>query len=253
MSTRTHRRGLTTSGAILSVVGAVVVIGGAAYMFSDVWSTKMESAYSQFSDWTPENIAKDPVNYLNFCEKRAKDAQTKLKARKISIAQKKGTLATKQEVAQEEVNKRKAALLKLKELKDSAESSNSWPVKHNNKELSKEELGKLAVEFRRQMDQQSKLLEHASVGVKKLEKEETRVSDAMSKLDIQLDDITTKREMLAIKEITNEITDDLVSMRNVLAGVVEIGDEGDTVSVDDFVDDDSGVSDADVDAAFEGL
>lgn len=255
MSTRTLRRGLSSSGVILSVVGVAAVVGAGAYLMSDVWSTKIDSAYSQFSEWTPENIAKDPKNYLKFCEKQAKAAQTKLKARNISIKQSKAKLAAKQEDAQKKVELGKKALTELKELRDGAESSNSWPVKFHEIELTKEALGKQAIKLRKEMDQKAKLSAVATKGLKQLALQETKVSDALQKLDEQLTEITSKREMLEIKEITEDITEDLVSMRGVLEGVVEIGDEEPgSFSLDDLADADAtDVNDADIDAAFEGI
>lgn len=255
MSNRLHRGGLSSAGIIVSIVGVAAVAAAGSYLISDVWSTKIDSAVSQFAEWTPENIAKDPKNYLNFCEKQAKAAQIKLKARNISIKQSKAKLAAKHEEAQNKVELGKKALTELKELRDAAESSNAWPVKFREVDLTKESLGKQAIKFRKEMDQKTKLVAVASKGLKQLEIQETKVSDALQKLDVQLTEITSKREMLEIKSITEDITNDLVSMRGVLEGVVEIGDEEPgSFSLDDLADTDAvNVDDADVDAAFDGI
>ena len=63
---------------IITVVIAAVV--GGLYMFSDVFRTKANTQLTQWTEWTPENIAADPVNYLNFAEEQAKATLTKLEA-----------------------------------------------------------------------------------------------------------------------------------------------------------------------------
>lgn len=255
MTKQMHRGGLSTSGLVLSLVGAVAVIGGGAYLLSDVWSTKMTSAYSQFSEWTPENIAKDPKNYLNFCEIQAKEAQTKLKARKIAIAISKGKLSAKKQEADGLVAVGTKSLTELKSIWESAESSNTWPVKWNDRPFDKAALGKQIIDLRKDVTQKEKVVAVADKGLKQLAIQETKIKDTLHQIDQQLTSIDSKREMLEIKEITDDVTAELVSMRGVLEGVVEVGDdESGSFNLDELTAAESAkVDDTDVQKALEGI
>ena len=64
----THRKGGTTQ-LVIGAVALVVILGGIIFYLSDPFSTRVKAGYKQFTEWTPENIAKDPVNYLNLDRK----------------------------------------------------------------------------------------------------------------------------------------------------------------------------------------
>src|SRR5438067_2461697 len=78
-----RRGGAMTS--VVAVVAIAVVALGAWYLVSEVFRTKVNSQLDQMTKWTPEQIAKDPVNYLNFCEAEANKALEKLKASTIQL------------------------------------------------------------------------------------------------------------------------------------------------------------------------
>src|SRR5438552_14869923 len=73
-----RRRG----GAMTAIVAcvAVVLVGGVVWYFvSDPFHTRVNAQLDQMTKWTPEQIAKDPVMYLNFCEEQTKKAIEQLK------------------------------------------------------------------------------------------------------------------------------------------------------------------------------
>ena len=116
------------NGLIIGVIALVVVIGLGAYFFSDVFRTKIDSNLDQMTKWTPENIAKDPVNYLNFCEKKIKEAAEQLNADRISIAQNKSKLTDMKDGAAAKVRTGEKILPELKAIYEKAEKDNAWPV-----------------------------------------------------------------------------------------------------------------------------
>jgi hypothetical protein len=76
---------------VLIIVAAVVVVG-VMYFTSDVAKTRIDAAADQYAHWTPENIAKDPENYLRFCEAEATKVLQSLKASEIAVAQNRASL-----------------------------------------------------------------------------------------------------------------------------------------------------------------
>ncbi len=68
----------------------LLVGAGIWYFVSDPFRTKVDRAWEpEDTKWTPEQIAKDPVLYLDYVEKEATECLEKLKASKIAIAQNK--------------------------------------------------------------------------------------------------------------------------------------------------------------------
>lgn len=98
-----HRYGLSRAGVVIGicVVGVTALV--VAYFISDPFRTKADQAYKEFAEWTPENIAKDPLNYLNFCEAETTKALVDLKATEISIAQRRAKLQGMQDSAEQKI------------------------------------------------------------------------------------------------------------------------------------------------------
>jgi len=61
-----RKNGMSLTGIIVLIIVLVAIGVGVMYFTSDVYRTKIETAANQYAHWTPENIAKDPENYLTF-------------------------------------------------------------------------------------------------------------------------------------------------------------------------------------------
>ena len=110
----------------LALLVAALLAG--AYFFSDVFSSKVDLAVKQFAEWTPENIAKDPEAYLEFCEQKTEAALEKLNAHDIAIQQSQGRIEKSRQEAQQKIDVGSTALKELKGLYLEAEDSGEWPV-----------------------------------------------------------------------------------------------------------------------------
>jgi len=56
---RSSREG-SVLGVVLGIVAVVLVIGGILFFVSKPFNTRVKSATRQATQWTPENIQKDP-------------------------------------------------------------------------------------------------------------------------------------------------------------------------------------------------
>jgi len=100
-----NNSGSSSSGGMRVIVIVLIILAAVIaglYFTSDVYRTRINAAANQYAHWTPENIAKDPENYLNFCEEEANKALLGLKASEISIAQNRGKLDAMQNVGEVE-------------------------------------------------------------------------------------------------------------------------------------------------------
>ena len=60
---RNRERGIGFVTVIVGIGLLLIVAIAAVYLSSDVFRTKADAAYRQFAEWTPENIAKNPLGY----------------------------------------------------------------------------------------------------------------------------------------------------------------------------------------------
>ncbi len=226
-----RQRGISTAGVIAVIVVLVLVAGAAAYFLSDPFRTKTDEAYTQFAKWTPENIAKDPVNYLNFAEGEAKAAQQKLKASEIAVAQKRAALEGMRDDAKAKVAAGEKALTELKEGYKKAAADGSWPIKWQGSDRTEEWTKRQIMSFHTQVESQKTLQDKVQRGIGQLDAQVNTIQTQKAKLDEQLATIATNREMLKVQQITDDLKQQLVNLKGVLQTTMATVDatEGDSV------------------------
>jgi hypothetical protein len=215
-----QQSGFTVGQFIIAIVVVVVIAGVAFYFGSDVFRTKVDAHINQLAHWTPENIAKDPENYLNFCEKQTNDALQALKANEVSVAQSRARLQTMKEESEKKVQVGTTALGELKELYTKAEAAKSWPASWRGDNRDKDWVRKQIVSFAKQVDSQKNLAGKVDGGLKNLDAQVSRIQDTRAKAQEQLAEIKTSREMLKVQKITDELTNRLVGMKSVLQATI---------------------------------
>ena len=207
------------SGIVKMIAGAVVIaaiVVGVLYFTSDVQKTKIDAAINQYAHWTPENIAKDPLNYLNFCEQEAEKAMLNLKASEIAIAQNRGNLDGMKKTAQDKIAAGEKAVGELKTLFSQAEKDAKWPVTWQGQTRDKDWIKRQIVSLFRQVEAEKGLLVKVQDAIRRLDGQVTRVQEGRSQAQQQLAEIRTSREILKVQKITDDLTTRLVSIKEVL-------------------------------------
>lgn len=214
-----RHRGVST-GMIVGIVAVLAVVGVGAYLLSSPFRTKTNEAYRQFSEWTPENIAKDPVNYLNFAEAQAKQALEKLKASEIAIAQKKATLEGMKADAQAKIDAGGKALDELKALYKQAAAEGSWPAPWRGEDRDEAWMKKQIVALHKDVQAKQQVLKTVTHGLGQLEAQQGKILEQRSTTQQQLAEIATNREMLKVQQITDDLKNQLVEMKGALQATV---------------------------------
>lgn len=215
MNMKRSKSGQVKIGVIVAVV---LVVGAAAYFLSDPFRTKADAAYDQFSKWTPENIAKDPENYLNFCEKQAEGALMKLKASQISIAQNQASLDARQKETAEKIALGNKALGELKQLYKDA--GGKFPISWMGRQLDENTVKTQIINLSREVEGAGKLQTTVEAGLKKLEAQVSKVQEAKTQADQQISQIKTSREMLKVQKITDDLSKQLLDIGSALQGTL---------------------------------
>lgn len=213
----------TGSAAVIAivVVAALVIVGlGVWYFTSDVFRTKVDSGFTQATTWTPENIAKDPVNYLNYVEAETTKAQQSLKASRIAVAQNRAKLESMKGEADAKIKTGEKAVKELIDVYKKAEADKAFPVTWRGTSLEKEKVMQQTVTFDKQVKIQKNLLSKVEGGLKKLDAQESKIAEAEGNAQSQLAEIKANRELLKVQALTDDIKDKLVSMQSAVAATV---------------------------------
>ena len=214
------QRGASSVAIIVGLVVVLVVVGAGAYFLSAPFRTKTQQAYKQFSEWTPENIAKDPVNYLNFAEAQTQAAMEQLKASEISVAMRKSKLEAMKEEAAQKVATGSKVLGELKQLYKEAEATDAFPVKYQNQDRDKTWMQRNILSVNQQVEAQTQLRDRVTSGIETLNAQVNKILEQRGKCEQQLATIATNREMLKVQEITDELKNQLVELNGVLQSTV---------------------------------
>jgi hypothetical protein len=224
------------SGYMKIVVSVLllVVAGLAIYYFtSDVGRARISEAGKQYAQWTPENIAKDPENYLAFCEQECNAALLKLKASEIEIAQNRGSLEAMVTAAKNKVSVGEKGLVELKAAYTEAETSAKFPFTWNGKSYTQDVAKRDIVSLFRQVEAQRTLASKATAGVQRLDGQVARIQEGRAKAQEQLQEIATSRSMLKVNKITEDLTKRLTSIGAAVQSTVGIAtDTSAPVSID---------------------
>lgn len=236
MKNSSRMRGLSGAG-IAGVVVVIAVIGLAvAYFGSDVFRTKANAQLTQFTQWTPENIAADPLNYLNFCEEKAKAALKKCDASKIAIAQKKAQIEGMLKDAKDKSSIGTKALDELKVLYKDADEKSAFPITWRTASLDKDAAKRQIIKLAGQIKSKNDLSKKLDGAVTQLQTQSKKLAEAKDSAEDQLVKIATNREMLKVQQITDNLKNDLVAMKGALeTSIVGIENaEPGSISLDDL-------------------
>ncbi len=213
------RKGGAT-GAIIAVLAVLVVGGTIWYFVSDPFKTKVDAGWTQGTKWTPENIAADPKNYLNYVEAETEKAIQSLKAGKIAVAQNRAKLVGMRDDAQAQVATGTKAVAELIEKYKTAETGNVWPVSFNNQPLDKDKTKLTVVSLSKELGRQKTRLAQVTSGLERLNIQDGKIDEAMANASNQLAEVKTNRGLLEVQNLTTDLKDKLVSMNAVMTNVV---------------------------------
>jgi len=171
-------RGSAVVSVIIGIVVLVVIGLGVAYFTSDVFRTRAQSAYEQWSDWTPENIAKLPEEYLNFCERETQQAMESLRVREIEVAQQQARLEQMKSDSNSSITTGTTALNELKDLYRSAETNNVWPANWRGNAYTQEQLKNQIVRLHNEVESKRKVLTTVDSGLRELEIQKQKIAQA---------------------------------------------------------------------------
>lgn len=230
---RSAIRGSAAVTGIIILVVLILIGAGIWYFTSDVFRTKVDAGFTQATKWTPENIAKDPHNYLNYVEAETVKAQQSLKASRIAVAQNRAKLESIKSESTAKINAGEKAVKELVTAYKTASTTNAFPISWNGRTLEKEKVQQQVVALDKEVKIQKNLLAKVENGLKKLDAQENKITEAEANAQSQLAEIRANRELLKVQTLTDDLKDKLVSMQSAVAATIgAASDTGSVVSLD---------------------
>ena len=234
--TNRHNNRGSTSTVVLIII-AIVVVLAIFLSISKPWGQKAKTAWAGATEWTSENIIKDPVGYFSWAIGELKNQQQKLKANRfaITVEKEKSLRAAAQHA--DTASALKAAIdsarTAYKALPDAAPTDDGRVVKKFPLTWQGIEFKTLA-EFQRQVLQAENKRRNAddlagrlTASARKLEIYLVQLADKENETAMKLDTATAQFEMLkaqktieGIGEIGNSIND-LIVKTDVLVAQTE--------------------------------
>jgi len=219
----TYRRG-SAAGLVVGVIVFIVLAGVAWFFLSDPFRTRVKTTYDDLTKWTPENIAKNPILYLNFCEEQAKKAIDKLKVSEISVSQNLARLQSTLEETRKKIDTGTKALDELREIYNQS-ATITWPVTWRGTTLNETDFRLQAKRLDREVRSAEQLHKTVESGITQLKGQITRIKEARLQAEEQLATIASKREMLKVQAITDDLTKQLVDLKGMLQSTVVTADQ----------------------------
>jgi hypothetical protein len=192
MLAQSNRRG-AAAGIVVAVIFLLLIAGGIWYFVSKPFQTHVNQAITQATDWTPENIKKDPEGYLTWAIKQVDGTRDKLQAAQLALTKQKIEVSNKLEEKSTQKSQCEALLTELKKAYTTATDKNQWPVTVGQSKFDDER------ELKRKIVEASHFLDNASQLVDTYSKAKGKVSDRLDDIDGQM----TKVEELKTKLATD--------------------------------------------------
>jgi len=240
-------------GIALAVVAALAVY----YFTSDVGKTRIDAAHKEYAKWTPTNIAKDPENYLNFCEAQCDKALLTLKASEIEIAQKRGEIKRMSDEANTAAKAGEKLLGEIKAAYTAADENDSFPfaiASLANRTFDRETAKREIMNVHRQTEGKKQIAAQTDAAVRQLDVNNQKITEARMNLNQQKTEIAAGRTTVKIGKITDDLTKRLSNIGSsvyAISGIVT--DTSAPINLDSFVTSQAGSVDDDEFAKIMGL
>lgn len=199
---------------ILALIGAVM------YYFSEPFKTKVDEGVKQATMFTPENIQKDPVNYLNWSTEEIQKSMDKLGAARISMLTKKGSVVRQLQDDQSELAGHRSFLSEAKTAYKKASADSGWPVTMRGFKLTEPQTKDRLIEASdRIVDLENRIVTQSNM-VSTLEGQISRIDTSLAEFERAKRDIQVQTDVVKIQR---EEEKQKAMMDNVNALLIQAG------------------------------
>jgi len=203
---RLGRRGSTTT--VVLVIIAIIVVVAIFLSLSKPWGQKAKTAWQGATEWTAENIQKDPAAYLAWAIDEIKASQNKLEARAIALGVKREEWTQRRDENTLLLKKRKELLASGMKAYKESEQTNQWPDTWEGLPVgSQQAFEQILVEVDSRRANAEKLAGTYATLAQRVNVKLAEIKDARSKATLTEQKIKTDLEVLKANQTLGEIND----------------------------------------------
>ena len=198
--------------AVIIILIVVVIIGLVVYFKSAPIQTKVNEVVKQTTEWTPENIQKNPEGYLVWSRQQCKQSKESLNANLLSMKIKKEQIQRELLGEESDLKAYKSLLKESKTLYLKASEQKAFPVELRSVQLNSTQLKKKIVEINRKtqnlnrtMSQKKESLRILEQQMIKTEKGIENVNTLMVKLNTDIEIIKNDIGTSGFQEISDKV------------------------------------------------
>ena len=221
----------------VAIVLALLLVGiGVYYVVSVPFKARIDEAISQTTEWTAENIAERPEDYIRWAIRESESVLESTKAREVAIAQLEGTWQARAEQLADASRVGAEALDELKQLYRDAEASGNWEIEWRNRQVNSEnDLKRQIIALHNEVEHNDALQEQYQEGVQRLSNMKEKVKDVRFKAQETIKNLQYALEETKLQEADATFDEDLVAINSTIDVLRSENTEIGTVDLDTLV------------------
>jgi DNA repair exonuclease SbcCD ATPase subunit len=196
----------------------------------------VKEAARQATEWTPENIQKDPVGYLTWALEQCEKSEQKLAASKLSLKSKKNQIDRSLTANQAELSDYSKLLQEAKAVYKEAKAENKWPASLRGRSFEEAALKGKIVEAHDKVKNLEGLVQTYSQSQAVIDRRLTEIEQKVTEVNKLRNKLSTDLEVAKVKQSVEgigEISDKLGAIMDTTSALVSSSAEA--TSLEDLV------------------
>ncbi len=231
-------------GRLSSVIVALAVTGVAgSYLASAPFRTNANLQFKQFTEWTPENIAKDPRGYLAWLGAELRRTEEQVIAQQVGVNQRLGALRREEATLSLRIENSTGLIDELR----AAQAKAEWPAKVRMRDLTQKEVEAKLIEGTARLEAAKKRLAQvrghqakAATTLAEAEQMRTKLKEEQMGIASMAEEVTLRGSSELLADLSG-LRERLDTLHDQSAGVVAVlglnlpGDKPSSLTFDELL------------------
>lgn len=225
MSSLHSRPFRTESGRLLSVLIVIIAVGGIAYLVNERFRSEVDKGYEKLNSWSEEAIAEDPVNFLDFVERRTRDTLSELQTSELTLAREQAKLEVRVSTAGTKISAGRAALEELRTLFRGAEGQGRFPVTWRGQPRDRDFLVDQMISLDTDIEREESLKTAAERTLGAMGGARKRLGDLRARCERQLATLPAERELARLSQLDEKTRRRFAGMKSVIEDGARVNED----------------------------
>lgn len=228
-----ERRGMLHLAPIVGLIVLLLIAGGIWYLLSKPFQTHVNQAYLGATQWTAENIKKDPVGYLAWALAEVGKTEDKLQASQLSLKTKQNGTSRALEKHTADQSQYEKLLGEFKDAYTAAATAKRWPAKVRNTEFDEMAMKRKIVECSDKIKNTASLVDTYSKTDKVISDKLAEIEGKLAEVDKLKNKLSTDMEIAKVNQSVegiDSINDQLNAIVDTSTALAKTAEQGTSVA-----------------------